>query len=154
MDENIKIKGLVTVIVKRAKTGQEEVICRDSPNLLTTAGKDWIHGQVYDTGTTDEAKYIALSVNTGGASAAHTSVAGEIVANGLERAAGTVAHVAGSSTTTVTKVFTATNTHTAVQLCGLLTASAVGILVHENTFTSVNLENLDQLTVIWTITLS
>lgn len=154
MNEVFKIKGLVTVSIKRAN-GTVELICRDNPNLLTTAGKDWIHGQIYSSGTTDEAKYIALSSNTGGSSAAHTSVAGEIVdANGLARAAGTVTHTPGTSITTISKTFTASGTYTAVQLCGLLTATSVGTLVHENTFTPVNLESADQLTISWTITLA
>lgn len=154
MNESMKIKGLVTVSVKRSD-GTEEVICKDNPNLLTTAGLDWIHGQVYSSGTTDEAKYIALSMNSGGASAAHTSVADEIVSGGLERAAGTVTHTPGSTTTTITKMFTSSGSFTGVQLCGLLTASSGGTLVHENTFnTSVNLESGDQLTVSWSISLS
>lgn len=152
MEESMKIKGLVTITIKRAN-GTEEVICKDNPNLLTTAGRDWIHGQVYNSGTTDEAKYVALSSNTGGSSAAHTAVADEIVdGNGLDRAAGTVAHTPGTNTTTITKVFTATGSYTGVQLCGLLTASSLGTLVHENTFSAVNLESSDQLTVSWTIT--
>lgn len=151
MNENIKIIGKVTVSVKRSN-GSEEIICKDNPNLLTTAGRDWIHGQVYNSGTTDEAKYIALSSDTNGASASHTSVAGEIVSGGLERAAGTVAHIAGTNTTTITKLFIATGTLSGVQLCGLLTASSLGTLVHENTFNPVNLEDGDQLTIFWTIT--
>ena len=153
MNESMDIKGYVTVIVKRAKTGKEEVICDQKPNLLTTAGRDWIHGQLYDAGAAEQAIYIALSSDTGGASAAHTVLASEIIADGLERAAGTVAHTATTNTTVISNVFTAAATFTDVQLSGLFTALAVGVLVHENTFTvPVSLESLDQLTVRWTIT--
>jgi hypothetical protein len=153
MNESMDIKGYVTVTVKRAKTGKEEVICDEKPNLLTTAGRDWIHGQLYASGVAEQAKYIALSSNTGGASAAHTSVAGEIVAGGLERGTGTVTHTATTNTTVISNVFTATTTILDVQLSGLLTAASVGTLVHENTFTvPVSLEDQDQLTVRWTIT--
>jgi len=153
MEESMKITGLVTISVKRAN-GTEELICKDNPNLLTTAGRDWIHGQVYNAGTTDEAKYIALSTDSNGSSTAHTSVAGEIVTNGLERAAGTVTHVAGTNSTTISNIFTSNGSFTGVQLVGLLTASSSGTLVHENTFTPVNLEQYDQLTISWQLTLS
>ena len=152
MKNKIAIKGLVTVEVFRAQTGKREVICKDKPNLLTSAGRDWIHNQLYTAGTTDEALYIAVSSDTGGVSSAHTSLAGEIVTNGLERAAGTPSHTAGTPTTTITKTFIAGGSFTAVQLTGLLTASSGGTLVHENTFSSVNLGLNDQLTVTWTIT--
>ena len=152
MEDKIGIKGCVTVEVYRAKTGKREVICRDKTNLLTSAGRDWIHGQLYSTGTTDEAIYIAVSSNTGGVSSSHTSLASEISTSGLQRAAGTPSHTAGTPTTTVTKTFIAAGAFTAIQLTGLFTASSSGTLVHENTFTPVNLGTDDQLTVTWTIT--
>ena len=152
MKEIIPIVGRVTVKVKRAKTGETEVICDRKENLLTTGGRDWIHGQVYDEGTTDEAKYIALTSNSDAASAADTVVTGEITTGGLARAAGTYDHTASGNETTITKTFTSSGSHTGVQKAGLLTASSSGTLVHENTFSSVNLESSDELTVTWTIT--
>ena len=124
-------------------------------NLLTDAGRDFLHLNGYETTGlgANGGNYIALSVNTGGAADAHTTLAGEITAGGLERAQGTVTHAAGETTSTVVKTFTASATHTAVQLCGLFTATTAGTLVHEATFTSVNLENNDQLQVTWTITI-
>ncbi len=125
-------------------------------NLLTTAGRDFLHQQGYETTGlgTNGGNYIALSTNSSGAAAGHTSVAGEISSDGLERAQGAVSHSAGTTTTTVIKTFTATGTHTAVQLCGLLTASSSGTLVHEATFTAVTLTSNDQLMITWTLTLS
>ena len=125
-------------------------------NLLTDAGRDFLHLNGYETTGlgANGGNYIALSVNTDGAANAHTSLAGEIVADGLERAQGAVTHGAGETTSTVVKTFTASDTHTAVQLCGLFTASTAGTLVHEATFTAVNLENADQLQVTWTITIN
>jgi len=125
-------------------------------NLLTTAGRDWLHLQGYETTglSTNGGNYLVLSTDTDGAAVGHTAVDGEITENGLQRAIGTVAHVAGQTTSTIAKTFTASDTHTAVQLAGLLTAASTGTLVHEATFTAVTLENNDQLAVTWTITLS
>jgi len=124
-------------------------------NLLTDAGRDFLSQQGYYTTGLDSngGCYIALSSDTNGAGDAHTSLAGEITNNGLGRAIGTVAHNNGENTTTIQKTFTATDTHTAVQLCGLFSASTAGTLVHEATFTSATLENNDQLQMTWTITL-
>jgi len=124
-------------------------------NLLTDAGRDFLHQQGYKTTGlgANGGNYIALSTDTNGVADAHTTLAGEITNGGLTRAQGTVTHSNGETTSTVVKTFTASATHTAVQLCGLLTAASTGTLVHEATFTSVNLENNDQLQVTWTITI-
>lgn len=151
MNENMNFVGEVTVEVIRAN-GDREVVCKDKPNLLTTAGRDWIHGQVYATGTTDEAKYVGVSVNTDVPAAGDVTLTGEIVADGLERAAGVVTHTAGTNVTVVAATFTATGTHTAVQKAGLFTAVAAGTMVHENTFTATTLSADDILVVRWTIT--
>jgi uncharacterized membrane protein len=151
MNEAVGIKGTVTVQVKRAD-GNVEIVSKDVPNLVTTAGRDWIHGQVYNSGTTDEALYIALTVNSDVPAAGDTQLTGEISTGGLERAAGSVTHTAGTNTTSIAKTFTASGTHTAVQKSGLFTASTSGTMVHENSFSSVNLTNGDQLTITWTIT--
>jgi hypothetical protein len=152
MNENIKIKGMVTVSVKRTD-GREELICENKPNLLTDVGRDWFHTQVYNTGTTDAAKYIALTSDTTAPDVSDITLASEIVANGLERKQGTPAHTTGTNITSIVTTFTATNTFTAVQKSGLFTtAVSGGVMVHENIFAPVNLESGDQLTVTWTIT--
>jgi hypothetical protein len=133
------------------------VICKRAHNLLTDAGRDQIHSQVWietnAANTERGAGFIALSENAGGASASHTSVASEITTNGLARAdAVTKTHTAGTNTSTLQHTFTAAAAFTAVQLSGLLDASSGGNLLNENTFTSTALATNDQLQVTWTIT--
>ena len=125
-------------------------------NLLTTAGRDFVHAQVLTNTSagTRGAGYIAVSVNTGGSSVAHTAVAGEIAGTGLARAdATTKTHTAGANTTQFIHTFTATGgAHTAVQLAGTFNAASVGILVHENTFTPTTLADGDSLELTWNFT--
>jgi hypothetical protein len=133
------------------------VICKRAHNLLTNAGRDQIHSQVWvepvAANTERGAGYIALSENAGGAAVGHTSVAGEITTNGLARADATGnTHTPGTNTTTIQQTFTATGAFTAVQLSGLLDAASGGNLINENTFTSTALAINDQLQVTWTIT--
>ena len=125
-------------------------------NLLTNSGRDFLHLQGYETTGlgANGGNYLAVTSDTTAPSASDTSLTGEITNGGLGRVVGAVAHVAGNTTTTITKTFTSSATHSAVQKSGLFTASTAGTMVHEATFTSVNLETNDQLSVTWTITLS
>jgi len=144
--------GYVTVSVVR--DGQE-IYHHEDHNVITDAGKDFISAQLGSTSPgTNGANYIALSSDTGGADAADTTLAAEITTGGLARSQGDYAHTGGEDTFTVTETFTASATHTDVQLAGLFTASSAGTMMAENTFTSVSLANGDQLTITWTITLT
>lgn len=155
MNENTSVKGYVTVEVIR-KNGQKEVICENKPNLVTTAGIDFLHLQGYDkTGlSSNGANYIALTTDAADPDVGDTTLTGEIASGGLERAQGTITHTPGSTSTTIFKEFTASGSFTGVRKSGLFTAASVGVMVHENTFTSVNLESGDLIRVTWTINLS
>ncbi len=133
-----------------------EILAKDKENLLTNGGRDFFHNQVYTNTSagTRGGNFIAVSSNTGGASASHTAVAGEITTGGLARAdADTKSHTNGTNVSTVEHTYTATAVHTDVQLSGLFNASSVGTLTHENTFTAVTLQINDTLKVTWTLTL-
>jgi len=144
-------------VIQRVGIWNSIVICKDEANLLTDAGRDLIHTNGWTNGaganTTRGAGYIVLSENTGGASASHTAVAGEISTNGLARAdATTKTHTTGTNTSTVQHTFTALAAFTALQLSGLLNAASTGTLMNEKTFTSTALDTNDQIQVTWTIT--
>lgn len=150
------IHGYCTVIKTEKKTGKQTILCENKHNLLTNNGRDWMHAQVYTNTSagTRGSGYIAVSANTGGADASHTAVAGEISTNGLQRAdAATKTHTGGTNTSTIEHTFTASGTHTDVQLAGLFNASSGVTLSHENTFTAASLISGDTLKVTWTLTL-
>ena len=151
------IKGFVTVRVYRHKKGIWETIVDKKPNLLTDGGRDFFHAQCYTNTSagTKGGNEMAVSTNAGGASAAHTSLAGEISTGGLARAAATtITHSAGTNTTTLARTWTASAGHTSVQLAALFnTATTGGIMTHEATFTATTLVSGDQLELTWTLTL-
>lgn len=152
--DNISIKGHLTVKVRRVDSDDFITVC-DIDNLLTTNGKDWVHSQLYNSGTSNEAVYIALTSNSDVPAVSDTILTGEIVSDGLERAAGTVSHTLGTSITSITHGFTSSGTHTDVQKAGLFTQISGGVMVHEAAFgASVSLGVGDQINVTWTITLS
>ena len=124
-------------------------------NLITNAGSDFLHVQGYGSSGlgANGLNYIALSNDTVGEGAGSTTLSNEIAANGLSRAAGTVAHTSGTNTTTITKVFTCATAPQAAQKAALFTASSSGTMCHVLGFTQRSLQVGDTLTVTFTITL-
>lgn len=147
--------GELTVI-KNIGRKDEQVLAWKKRNLLTNAGRDKAHAQIY-TNTSAGARgagFIAVTVNTAAPADADTTLTGEITAGGLARVdAGTKTHSSGTNSTTISTTFTASATHTAVQKAALFDAASAGTMYHENTFTATTLISSDTLTVTWTLTL-
>ena len=154
--------GYVVVTVTR---DGNEVYRHEDHNLITNAGKDFISVQIGQTSGigSNGANFIALSTNAAAPAAGDTTLAGEITSGGLARSQGAYAHTNGQNTFTITEQFSASATHTDVLKAGLFTAAVTGtpgaggddgIMMAENTFSAVTLQNGDQLTITWTITLS
>jgi hypothetical protein len=155
LNEDSFINGYVTII-KNVGKPDEQVLCKDKHNLLTTDGRDFFHAQVYTNTSagTQGANYIALTTDSTGAAAGDTTLPDEIDSGGLERAIATgITHTNDTNVTTLVKTFTASATHTAVQMSGTFNAASVGILAHEAVFTAVTLVSSDTLQVTWTLTL-
>jgi hypothetical protein len=156
MKDNSIIKGFVTIIKNEGKK-DEQIVCKNKPNLLTNGGRDYAIAQFYTNTSAGGVgmNFIALTSDSTGADATDTTLPSEITTNGLERLlATTISHSTGTNSTTLNKVFTASGTHTAVQMSGTFNQLAVGgILAHEAVFTPVTLASSDTLSVTWTLTL-
>ena len=156
LKDNSMIKGFVTMI-KNEGRADEQILCKNKPNLLTDDGRDYAIAQFYTNTSAGGVgmNFIALTVNTAAASASSSLLTGEITTNGLERAlATTISHSSGTNSTTLAKTFTASGTHTAVQKSGTFNQLAVGGTIgHEAVFTPVTLASSDTLAVTWTLTL-
>ena len=153
----LALRGWVTVDAYHydAATGTYIHFYHDeSSNLVVNIGLDWIEDQLGDSPATDPAKWISLSLDTGTPAAGWTQIPTEIAAGGLTRAEGTYADT-GTGNWTITKMFTATATHTDVQLTGLQWASSGDSnLLAANTFAAVTLADQDSLTITWALSLS
>jgi hypothetical protein len=155
------VHGYVSTNVYRAETGTWYPGSRFNPNLLTVDGRDFMHAQVYTNSSagTIGANYLAVTENSGGSSAAHTALAGEITTFGLARAlvtsaSGTVTHTNDTNSTVFDHTFTASGgTFAAVQMCGTFNAASGVTLVHEATFTSAALADGDKLQIVYTLNL-
>jgi hypothetical protein len=125
-------------------------------NVTTNAGMVQYHKQCLDSSglSTNGNNYIALSNDAVSEGAGSTTLTNEIVANGLERAQGTVTLAAGAGRiTTVAKTFTATGNQSA-QKAALFNAGAAGTMNHVLAFTQRSLITNDQLVVTFSITIS
>lgn len=126
----------------------------EAKNLITDVGRDFLHVQGYGTAgiLTNGLNYIALSNDAVTENAASTVLSNEIVANGLSRAQGVVAHTAGTNTSTIAKTFTATGAQSC-QKAALFNLVAGGVMNHVLGFTQRSLITNDTLTATYTITL-
>jgi hypothetical protein len=125
--------------------------------LVTNAGRDAHHAQMFSTSTQPAAmNYMAISTSTGSAFAAtDTTLASEITTNGLARAQATYAHTAGTNTTTLTHTWTYSSTGSVViASMGTFNASSSGTLGEEDALSSsVTVSNSgDTCTVTFTFT--
>lgn len=162
-----RTKGYITVKVRRLQPDSTysdwEIIQKNKDNLHNTGGVDFIHYQGYtatSTGSTSSisvatigSNYLALSSDTGVPSAGDTVLASEISTNGLQRAqCTTITHTASTNVTTLSKTFTSSGTFSAVQKGAIFNASSSGVMNHEFTFASTNLNSGDQIQLTITIT--
>lgn len=101
-------------------------------------------------------RYMALTENASAASAATTTLTGEITTGGCGRALATYAHTLGTSTATLSKTFSVTGTFPAIHKVGLsqysTASSQVGFEAVLNADASV--VSGDTLAVTWTLSLS
>jgi len=131
----------------------DEVERHESHNLTCNAGLEAAKSHLFNTAG-NIAKYIALSDSDHEPAAGDTTLADEIASGGLERAAGTYAGD-GTGVCSITHEFTASATHTDVQLMGLFDAASAGNLYFEAKITAATLISGDKITGEWNpITLS
>lgn len=151
--------GFCSAVITKHRTGEQRTIALFQKNLLTDAGKDWMHAQVYTNTAagTRGAGYIASTESTITPAVGNTTLTGEITTNGLARAdAGTKTHTAASNSTLIEHTFTATGSFTSVLASALFNASSAGTMPHIANFAtgSGTLAANDTLKISWTNNLS
>lgn len=150
--EGIKFKNTVTW-EHRDKDGNL-IEKETTENLITNAGFDYLAALIGNAAGTP-AKYIALTADTGPASAAHTTLATEYTDSGLERVLGDYAHTGGTKIHTVSKTFTCSADNKVVAMAGLFNASSSGSMLAETVAAvAKTLYSAETLAVTWTLTLS
>jgi len=152
--ENPVYKGVVSVYLKKA--GSEDwILLSRKENTLTNIGKEWIENQMRNPQSVNKTQWITLSTVSSDCSATATKLANEITSGGLEKAQCSITDL-GTGTWSCEYTFTATTSHSNVQVAGLHWNSTAQVddMLACGTFTSVNLEANDQIKVVWNITIS
>jgi len=149
---------------KRGLWLRELVFEEEVPNEVTDAGRVGIHTYIYGTSAQRVSgglsgtglNYIALTNDGTSPVAGDTTLSGELVGDGLERAQGTVTLPVGAGTlTSVSKLFTYSGGGTQqVQKTALFDDSSAGIMAHEILFTQRTLATSDTITITFNITLA
>jgi len=169
LHEGLAIKGYLTVVVNKGRPDERviaqfqpafEYFAKFQPNLVPTAGRDWVHQQLYTNTAagTRGAGFIAVSADAVNPAVGDTTLVGEITVGGLARAdASTKTHTAGTNVSTIQHVFTATQLFTNLHKSALFNAAGpppAGQMPHAAAFTTDvgTLASGDTLTITWTLT--
>jgi hypothetical protein len=158
------------VLVEVHNAAGDLVARRYSHNLRTNAGGDWQASQMAGTPGA-AASYMAVAIDSVAPANTDTFLGGtgsntntELTTGGLARGLGTFSHAAisttGAANVTNPGTYTLARTwtvqqgfsFTGVNKCGIWTAPTGGVLVLENTFSPVNLNPGDTLTLQYAVT--
>jgi hypothetical protein len=155
VEAGIHLSAIVTVEIRKA---DGRVVYRhQGHNLVTNAGFDWLCAAIGGTPGTYSAHWIALSSETGDASAGDTTLTNEFAdADGLDRAVATYAHTGGTKIFTLSKDFTkgAGTVKTPGRAALFSAASGATYVAGCGVPNPPPLTNTDHIVITWTITLS
>jgi len=146
INDAIKMTGelKITVTSPEGNVTQETVI----PNLVVTAGKNWIAGRMYDTGIPDEMSHMAIGTGTTAAAAGDTALgtqAGIVSLTSTTVSTNTVQYVATFGAGTGTGAITE---------AGVFNAASSGTMLCRTVFSVINKGAADTLGITWTITVN
>ncbi|MCX6819326.1 MAG: hypothetical protein NT129_05020 [Candidatus Aenigmarchaeota archaeon] len=117
-------------------------------NVVTNAGKNAIKQYL---GVAAGGNFTFLAVGNGTAPAAGDTTLNLEAAGSLARAAGTYYSNAGNGNWSLVKSWTVSASFMSINSTAIFNQSATGTMLCGGTFTSVNLENADQLTINYTL---
>lgn len=146
--ETVKASGQLNVKLVSA-TGQvkENFVV---PNLVVTAGKEWIAARMKDAGTPVQMSHMAIGSDNTVAAAANTALGSELGRSALTTAGGTVS----GAVVTYEATFAAGTGTGAVQEAGIFNGGAGGTMLCRTVFNVVNKGADDTLSITWTVTIS
>ena len=121
-------------------------VVKEIPNLVVTAGKNWVAGMLNDVGT--KVGYMGLGTGTGAAALSDTALGTEVDRNALTSATVT------NNTIVYAATWAAGDATGAITEAGLFDSASGGIMPARTKFSVVNKGASDSLSVNWTITVS
>lgn len=145
--------GMSANVLVEHKRGSKTLRKQAIKNIVVNGGLDWLAALVGNDTGAGGAKFITLSSDTDAPIASQTDLGADIFTQyGLERAEGTYANVAGTGNFTIANTFTCTEDAQTVGSVGLSYADDTASLLAGVAITPATLQNLDTLSVTWTVT--
>jgi hypothetical protein len=146
IQDTIKMTGELKITVTNPDNNvvQEVVV----PNLVVTAGKNWIAGRMYDTGIPDEMSDMAIGTDNTAAAAGDTGLgteAGRVTLTSTTVTNNSVAYVA---------TFPAGTGTGAITEAGIFNAASSGTMLCRTVFSVINKGAADTLGITWTVTVN
>lgn len=144
--EQLKATGMVHVTHTKANG---EVAEFDVPNLVVTAGKNYIAAKIVATTNSPVSMtHMAIGTGTGTPAAADTTLGTEVGRVSLS------ASTVSTNTVTYTATFPAGTGTGAITEAGIFNASSSGTMLCRTTFPVVNKQAGDTIAVTWVVTVS
>jgi hypothetical protein len=146
IQDTIKMTGELKITVTNPENNvvQEVVV----PNLVVTAGKNWIAGRMYDTSIPDEMSHMAIGTGNTAAAAGDTGLgteAGRVALTSTTVTNNSVAYVA---------TFPAGTGTGAITEAGIFNAASSGTMLCRTVFSVINKGAADTLGITWTVTVN
>ena len=121
-------------------------VVKEIPNLVVTAGKNWVAGMLNNVGT--KMQYMGVGTGTGAAALSDTALGTEVDRNALTSSTvtnNTIVHAA---------TWAAGDATGALTEAGLFDSASGGVMMARTVFSVVNKGASDSLSITWTITVS
>jgi len=145
LKDNLKVSGELSIVLTDENQNVKNEI--RIPNLVVTVGKNFIADRMIGTDS-DVMSHMAIGTSNAGLSAANTTLAAEIARVALSSSNRT------DNTITYTATFPPGTGTGALVEAGILNASSAGDLLCRTTFSVVNKDAADTLTINWDVTIN
>ena len=140
LNDGLKLTGKLTIALN-------DEIVQEVPNLVVTAGKEYVASRIKDA-TTTAMSHMAIGTGSTPAAAGNTALGSESARTGL-----TSTTVSGADIVYVDTFAAGTGTG-AITEAGIFNASSGGDMLCRTVFSVVNKGASDAMTITWTVTVS
>jgi hypothetical protein len=146
--DNVKMTGRLQVVLRNPDGSVKESY--DIPNVVTTAGKEYIAERMKETGRPNEMSHMAVGEGTTTAAVGNTALENELTRISLFVAGGTV-----SDNSVVYEATFAAGVGTgAITEAGIFNAASSGTMLCRTVFPVINKGTSDTLGITWTVTIN
>ena len=146
--ETLAATGKLNIVLTNKNGTVKET--REVPNLVVTAGKEWIAARMTDSAIPTDMSHMAVGTDATAAAVGDTTLATEVGRQTLTTGEG----VPNADTIVYTATFAAGTGTGALVEAGVLNGATGGVLLCRTVFAAVNKGADDSVTITWTVTIA